>query len=119
MSGAKVRIMVRYLDDVAVASCMDTKLSDELGIQAWGEELYALVANLKGKKLVVNFQNVVFMSSSALRVLITLNNKTKTKGISLGLCGINDNIMEAFRITRLDTLFVIKKGEMEAAKSLK
>ncbi|MDD3587496.1 MAG: STAS domain-containing protein [Thermoguttaceae bacterium] len=119
MSGAKVRIMVRYIDDVAVANCMDTKLSDELGIQAWGEELYALVASQRGKKLVVNFQNVVFMSSSALRVLITLNNKTKSKGISLGLCGINDNIMEAFRITRLDSLFVIRKNELEAAKALK
>lgn len=111
--------MVRYIDDAAVAACLDTKLSDELGIQAWGEELYNLVDNHKGRKLVVNFQNVVFMSSSALRVLITLNNKTKAKGIALALCGINPNIMEAFKITRLDTLFTIKKTEIEAAKALK
>lgn len=119
MSNSRVRIMVRYQDDAAVASCMDTKLSDELGIQAWGEELYNLVDNHKGKKLVVSFSNVVFMSSSALRVLITLNNRTRAKGIKLALCGINDNIMEAFKITRLDTLFMIKRSELEAVKALK
>ncbi len=118
-SDSRVRIMVHYNEDAAIASCLDTKLSDEIGIQAWGDELYKLLENHKGHKLVVNFQNVVFMSSSALRVLITLSNKTKSKGIALGLCGINDNIMEAFRITRLDTMFVIKKTEIEAIKALK
>lgn len=118
MSNAKIRIMVRYLDDAVIAACMDTRLNDEIGIQAWGEELYNLVDNLKGKKLVVNFQNVIFMSSSSLRVLITVNSRCKNKGIKLALCGINDNIMEAFKITRLDSVFQIKKGEMEAVKSL-
>lgn len=118
MSSPKVRIMVRYIDDAVVAACLDAKLNDEIGIQAWGEELYNLVENLKGKKLVVNFSNVAFMSSSSLRVLITLNGKVKAKGIKLALCGINENIMEAFKITRLDSIFNIKKGEMEAVKAL-
>lgn len=118
MSNPRVRIMVRYVDDAVVAACLDSKLNDEIGIQAWGEELYNLVENLKGKKLVVNFSNVAFMSSSSLRVLITLNSRAKNKGIKLALCGINDNIMEAFKITRLDTIFKIKKGELEAVKSL-
>ena len=118
MSNPKVRIMVRYIDDVVVAACMDNRLNDEIGIQAWGEELYNLVNSMKGDKLVINFQNVVFMSSSSLRVLITVNSRCKAKGVKLALCGINENIMEAFKITRLDSVFNIKKGEMEAAKSL-
>lgn len=118
MSNGKVRIMSHHVDDVMVSTCMDTRLNDEIGIQAWGEELYALIDGLKCKKLVINFQNVVFMSSSSLRVLITVNSRCKNKGIKLALCGINDNIMEAFKITRLDSVFNIKKGEMEAAKSL-
>ena len=118
MSNDKPRIMNHYVDDAVVATCMDTRLNDEIGIQAWGEELYGLVERLKTKKLVINFQNVVFMSSSSLRVLITVNSRCKGKGIKLALCGINDNIMEAFKITRLDSVFVIKTGEMEAVKAL-
>jgi len=118
MSSSRARIMVRYTDGAAVACCMDTKLNDEIGIQAWGDELYGLVDTMKGDKLVVNFSNVAFMSSSSLRVLITLSGRAKTKGIKLALCGINDNIMEAFKITRLDSIFKIKKGELEAVKSL-
>ena len=113
------KIIARHLDNAVVAMCMDTKLNDELGIQAWGEELYALVENAKVDRVVVNFQQVTFMSSSALRVLITLNNKAKVNGVKLGLCGINSNIMEAFKITRLNTMFTIKPSENEAIKALK
>ena len=63
MSNAKARIMNHYVDDAVVATCMDTRLNDEIGIQEWGEELYGLVDRLKTKKLVINFQNVIFMSS--------------------------------------------------------
>ena len=118
MSNARARIMSHYVDDAVVATCMDNRLNDEIGIQAWGEELYGLVDSAKTTKLVINFQNVVFMSSSSLRVLITVNSRCKSKSIKLALCGINDNIMEAFKITRLDSVFKIKKGEMEAVKSL-
>jgi anti-anti-sigma regulatory factor len=36
---------------------------------------------------------------------------------ALMLCGIDDNIMEAFRITRLDSIFQIKKNEDEGIRA--
>ncbi len=111
------RIDVKKIADITIATCKDMKLNDDLVIQEWGDQLLALLDDLACRKLLVNFERVLFMSSSALRALITLNKKAKDSQTLLCLCGIDDNIMEAFRITRLDNVFQIKKNEDEGVRS--
>ncbi len=115
---AMSRIDIKKIGDVTIAVCRDMKLNDDLVIQEWGDQLLDQLETQKCPKLLVNFERVLFMSSSALRALITLNKKAKETGAALILCCIDDNIMEAFRITRLDTVFQIKKTEEEAIRSL-
>ena len=107
------RIDVKKVADVTIATTLDMKLNDDLSIQEWGDQLIALFDDDACKKLLVSFERVLFMSSSALRALITLNKKAKEMKAALVLCGIDDNIMEAFRITRLDSVFQIEKNEDE------
>ena len=107
------RIDVKKVADVTIATTLDMKLNDDLSIQEWGDQLIALLDDSGCKKLLVSFERVLFMSSSALRALIALNKKAKDTQSALILCGIDDNIMEAFRITRLDSVFQIKKNEDE------
>lgn len=118
MSPAKVHTMIRYESDAAIVDCLDEKLNEELTIQSWGEELTNSIENIGGyARLVINFQNIKFMSSSALRVLITLNSKAKAKKVALFLCAINPNILEVFKITKLDSIFKIRDTENEAVHS--
>jgi len=114
---AQLRIDVKKVADITIATCRDMKLNDDLVIQEWGDQLLALLDDRACRKLLVNFERVLFMSSSALRALITLNKKSKEVQASLYLCGIDDNIMEAFRITRLDNVFQIKKNEDDGVRS--
>ena len=107
------RIEVKKIADVTVATTLDTKLNDDLSIQEWGDQLIALLTDSACQKLLVSFERVLFMSSSALRALIALNKKARETKAALILCGIDDNIMEAFRITRLDSVFRIRKNEDE------
>lgn len=111
------RIDVKKVADITIATCKDMKLNDDLVIQEWGDQLLALLDDRACRKLLVNFERVLFMSSSALRALITLNKKSKEVQATLFLCGIDDNIMEAFRITRLDNVFQIKKNEDEGVRA--
>ena len=111
------RIDVKTVADVTIATTLDMKLNDDLSIQEWGDQLLALLEDVANKKLLVSFERVLFMSSSALRALITLNKKAKAEKATLVLCGIDDNIMEAFRITRLDSVFQIKKNEDEGIRA--
>jgi anti-anti-sigma factor len=114
---AQQRIEVKKVADITIAVCKDMKLNDDLVIQEWGDQLLALLDDKSCRKVLINFERVLFMSSSALRALITLNKKAKDCSAKLFLCGIDDNIMEAFRITRLDTIFTIKKNEDDGVRS--
>jgi len=111
------RIDVKMVADITIATTLDMKLNDDLSIQEWGDQLLALLEDAGCRKLLVSFERVLFMSSSALRALITLNKKAKEAKTVLVLCGIDDNIMEAFRITRLDSVFQIKKNEDEGIQA--
>jgi len=111
------RIEVKKVADITIANTLDMKLNDDMSIQEWGEQLLALLDEAECLKLLVSFANVLFMSSSALRALITLNKKVKSLNAKLVLCGIDDNIMEAFRITRLDGIFQIVKTEDEGIQA--
>jgi len=111
------RIDVKTVADITIATTLDMKLNDDLSIQEWGDQLLDLLKEPSCKKLLVSFERVLFMSSSALRALITLNKKAKEAQAALVLSGIDDNIMEAFRITRLDSVFQIKKNEDEGIQA--
>lgn len=119
MGLTNARTMTRYQGTAAAIDCLDAKLNEELTIQAWGEELNSVLANLPKDKdrIILNFQTVQFMSSSALRILITLNTKAKSKGVKLYLCSICPNILEVFKITKLDSIFQIRQTETEAILS--
>ncbi|MCL2624945.1 MAG: STAS domain-containing protein [Planctomycetaceae bacterium] len=111
------RIEVKKVNDAVVVECLDTKLNDEYMIQEWGDQI-GEVAETVTKSLILDFNKVVFLSSSALRVLITLQKTTESGGIPLLLCNLNDNIREIFKITNLESIFKIRKGLEEAIRSL-
>ena len=111
------RIEVNKVNDVVVVLCLDPKLNDEYTIQEWGDQLEA-VAETVTTSLILDFSKVKFMSSSALRVLITLQKTTDLSSVPLLLCNLNDDIMEIFKITNLETIFKIRKGVDEAIRSI-
>ncbi len=118
MGDAKPHVFIQSLDAALVADCLDAKLNEEMTIQAWGDELTkALEQSGHCERFVINFQNVQFMSSSALRTLISLNKKAVSKKVALFLCEINPNILEVFKITKLDSFFKIRKTQLEAIVS--
>jgi anti-sigma B factor antagonist len=72
------------------------------------------VEGFPGIKLIVNFEGVQYLSSSALGKLITLKRKVEETSGTLKMCRIKPEIMEVFRITQLDTIFDIYAGLEEA-----
>lgn len=109
---------IANIGDVTVVRFVDRKILDEANIQEIGGELYGLAEDANINKLLLNFSNVEFLSSAALGKLITLDKKTKTKGATLKLCDIKDEIMEVFRITRLDRVFDIHDDEADALNAM-
>ncbi len=100
---------------VIEATLLDKHVLDELIIGAIGEELMAAMDEVSPPRLIVSFDAVEHLSSAALGMLITLNNRANEAGGALCLSGIENRILEVFRITKLDQVLTIE-ADMGAAR---
>jgi anti-anti-sigma factor len=108
---------LREVDEVLVVSFTKAKILDETTIEQIGTELMECITKCPAGKIVLNFQGVSFMSSAMIGKLVLFNNKCKAADVKLKLCDISDNVMEVFKITRLNRVFDIHKSEEKAVAS--
>ena len=111
------RIKVNEQNKVTIVTFNDSKIIDEAEIQEFGQELYDLVER-EGKKIILNFGNVEFLSSAALGKLIGFDKRVKQHGAELILSNIRPEIYEVFAITKLTKLFIIKDDEADALAAI-
>ncbi len=115
MSSANRRhLRLETIDGVTVVSFVDTKIVTEENIQEVGDQLYSLVEDDGFKQILLNFGNVQYLSSAALGKLINLKKKVGAVKGKLKLCCIHPDLLEVFRITRLDQVFEIYPEEQTA-----
>lgn len=112
-------IMVNMMEDVGAVSFSTSQVLDELNVQQLGKELMDLVEKHYVVKMVINFERIKFLSSAVLGKLISLNKRIAKEKGRLAFCCINDDIMQVFKITRLDKLIPIYASEGEAISSVK
>jgi anti-sigma B factor antagonist len=115
--GRRRRIDVVDVGDVCVVKFVDKRILDEQNIQTIGEQLFELVETDGKRKLVLNFENVEYLSSAALGKLINLNKKVRAVSGQLRLCCIKPDIYEVFEITKLNKVFQIHDDEQGAVEA--
>ncbi len=69
------------------------------------------------QKLLVNFEQLNFIASSGLRVLLATAKKLKASGGDLQICGLNSTVQEVFDISGFVTILNVKSTEEEALSS--
>lgn len=111
-------LLTRKDNDILVVYFQDVSIIDEARISGLGEELLDL---LKGdcRKVVVNFQNVGFMSSAMIGKLIHFSKKCDEEKVNLRLCNINENVMTVFTLMNLQKVFKIDDDEGDSIAKLK
>ncbi len=107
-------LLTRTEDDALLAYFQDVRIVDESRIESLGHDLMNLISAATHDKLVLNFQNVAFMSSAMIGKLILFGKKCKTSGVTLRVCGINNNIKQVFDLMHLDKVFDIDETEDES-----
>lgn len=103
--------------EVLVVGFTDSKILDTQRIEQVGKELLDAVSLAAQQKMLLNFRGVSFMSSAMITKLVTLNKTCKTKGVTLKFCEVSPNVMEVFKITKLNRLFDIQDSEEKAIAS--
>jgi len=104
---------------VLVVYFNDAKILDEATIQEIGKELIEKCDSAANgtKKMLVNFKEVSFMSSAMIGKIILLNKKAKEYDIKLKLCDISSNLMEVFKLMKLNKVLDIQTSEAKAVAS--
>ncbi len=108
------RLLIHPVRDVTVVTINESSILDTLQVQQIGEELYHLVDAKALRKIVLDFANVKFLSSSALGVLLTLRKKSAAIKGQIVLCGLRPDLRKVFKITNLDKLFEFHETEEQA-----
>jgi anti-sigma B factor antagonist len=112
--GVAQRFSVEQIGVVTVARFIDSRIVDELAIREIDEQLEELASERDYCPLVLNFENVEFLSSSLLNSLIRMNAMIEASLGKLILCNLRPNIRKVFDITRLSTRFDIRENEAKA-----
>jgi anti-anti-sigma factor len=112
-------LQVFELDGVTNVEFVESNILDESSIKRIGDELLQVIDRKGLPKIVLNFDNVSALSSSALGMLITLNTKVGEKHGRLALACIKGPIRDVFRITKLDKAFSIHETVGGAVSSLR
>ena len=111
-------LLTRKDGDILVVYFQEVSIIDEARIAGLGEELLELVKS-ENEKIVVNFENVSFMSSAMIGKLIHFSTRCNDEKVKLRLCNINDNVMQVFTLMNLQKVFKIEKDESDAVAGLK
>jgi len=107
------------IGNVGVVRFATSRILDASNVDQIGEEFTHLVKEEKMTKMVVNFQNIEYMSSAVIGKLITLNKSVASAGGKVKFCCIDEGVMEIFTIMRLDKLIKIYENEEEALDSFR
>jgi anti-sigma B factor antagonist len=110
-------IDTRIEADILIIYLQDVRIIDERRITALGQELNELLHETESKRIVLNFQNVGFMSSAMIGKLVEFNKKCNSLDAKLRLCDISENVGEVFSLMRLDKVFQIDKDEQSSLKN--
>jgi len=107
-------LLIHPIRDVTVVTFQEASILDTLQVEQIADELYELVDGRACKKIVLDFANVRFLSSSTLGVLMTLRKKAESIKGKIFLCGLREEPLKVFKITRLDKLFKLFDNEEKA-----
>ena len=103
--------------DIRIVEFTNNKILDEANIADIGATLGSLIDEKGAPKLLLDFATVEHLSSAALGMLINANNRIKQKNGKFRLANIKPQILEVFKITKLDKLFRIHNSREEAVRS--
>ncbi len=117
MAEIRPRISVEYKENATVITFADEKILEDSDIRALQQSIMSVIDQAGSINLVLDFQNVNFLSSAVLGLLIRISKKVHEQDGHLRLCNITPKIYEIFKITRLTEAFKVHKDRQSAIQS--
>ncbi len=113
MEPTEDRIVVEKGIDVTLVTLEDENILEEQQIRRLEQALLPIIRQNEEKRLVLNFANVQFMSSSFLGLLVKIHKRVIEMGGHLQLVNLDPKIHKVFEITQLVKVFDIVPPSQE------
>jgi len=111
-------LSVKEVHGVAVVDFINSQLMfGTSDVEEIGGELTSLISDHGYSKILLDFSNVQYVSSSMLAKLVSLERHLATAKGRLALCGLGPILMDTFRIGHLERIFSIYDDVGSAIRS--
>ncbi len=107
MESKEPKIRVEYGTEVSIVTFEDENILEETQIKKLEQVLMPVIKENQDHKLVLNFENVRFMSSAFLGLLVKVHKRVLEMGGHLQLFNLDPKIRKVFEITQLTKIFDI------------
>jgi anti-sigma B factor antagonist len=94
-------------DDAVIVSVGIELLTEDVNLEQFGHELFALVEQFGCRRLVVNLQEVRVVTSAGLGKMITLHRKMHRHEGHVIFCHVQKDVDEVLKTSRLNTYLTI------------
>lgn len=95
-------LLVERLGDITVIGFAERHLREDLQLRRINEELNYLVESEPRPKLMIHFDDVEHLASSALAMFEALSRRARERGGEVRLANINPDLYRAFVVTGLN-----------------
>lgn len=90
---------------------------DSSNSREFHSDLEAVVAG-SDAALVLDFEDVAYISSAGMRVILLTAKSLQKSGTKFALCSMNDSIREVFKISGFDKIIEIHHSQAEALSAV-
>lgn len=97
----ELHIDTRLEQGVLVLTFRDKDIQTDSLAETLRDQLLDAVQKQKSDKVILDFQNVEYLSSAGFRPLLSLRRHLHEKGGRMVLCNLHPDVANVFRITRL------------------
>ncbi len=87
-------------------ACFDGRLDTAAAVQT-AEDVKPLL-EASNKEIILDCKNLEYISSSGLRIFLTIRKEAASKGSKVVVCNINQDIRQVFMMTGFISLFEIR-----------
>jgi anti-anti-sigma factor len=111
-------LVITKVADATIADFRNAAVLDGETVERIGNALYKLVDGQAQRKIVLDFTNVRFLSSTMLGVVIALHKKAAAIKGKVVICGLKPDLYKVFKIMKLDKLLKFAPDEHDALEML-
>jgi anti-anti-sigma factor len=115
MPEASSNFAIRMEKDVLVLQVLHTQITGDDVAEAMRQELGQALDTSKPKKVVLDFQNVKYMSSVGFRPLLSLRRKMHEVDGRMVLCGLSPFVADVLRTVRLISTYGTATAPFDSA----